>query len=83
MTKDDIFKEVEKMIREEVVNAENLVIHPNDRLREDIGADSLDFVEFWLWAEDITGKAIAEDEIKNLCTVEEVVNYIYDKQDKI
>ena len=61
-----------------------IAIHDIDRakitdelnLREDLDADSIDFVEFVLEVEDTFGAEISDDDAEKLSTIGDVVNYI-------
>ena len=46
------------------------------KITEDIGADSLDIVEFLMDAENEWGITIEEEDVKNLHTIGDVVKYI-------
>lgn len=46
------------------------------RLAEDLGADSLASVELVMALEEATGVTIADDELPNLKTVGDIVNYL-------
>jgi acyl carrier protein len=48
--------------------------------KEDLGADSLDVVEFIMELEDTFGLEIPDEEAEKLLTVGEVVNYIDSKK---
>ena len=46
------------------------------RLAEDLGADSLASVELVMALEEATGVTISDDELPNLKTVGDIVNYL-------
>ncbi len=48
--------------------------------REDLGADSLDLFELVMAFEDEFGVEISNDDIEEIATVEDAVNYIKSKQ---
>lgn len=51
-------------------------ITENSDIIKDIGADSLDIVEFLMDAENEWGITIEEEDVKNLHTIGDVVKYI-------
>ena len=66
---------VKRVIAEQLYVKEHEVT-PEARIKEDLGADSLDLVEFQMALEDEFGIAIPDDEAEKLLTVGEVINYI-------
>ena len=48
-------------------------IEPSSQLRDDLGADSLDFVELVMALEDRTGVSIPEQEFREVKAIEDVV----------
>ena len=53
-------------------------IRGNMLIKDDLGADSLDMVEFLIAIEDEFGVKISDDEAENLKTVDEAIKYIED-----
>jgi len=51
-------------------------IKPSSRLVEDLGADSLDFVELIMAFEDEFGLTLPDEDLGKLKTIEDIVNYI-------
>ena len=64
----------------ETLNCDADAITPEALLTEDLGADSLDSVELNMALEDALGIAIPDEEIANLKTVQDIVNYIERQQ---
>lgn len=60
----------------EILGVPRETIVENSQLRDDLGADSLDFVELVMALEDRTKISISEGEFKDVKTVEDVVAII-------
>lgn len=75
MPDDKIFADVKKVI-EETFSDPKIIIRPETSFLEDLQADSLDTMELVMALEDKFHITIAEDAIKGLKTVQDVVNYI-------
>lgn len=78
MTKDEIFAKLKAMI------AENFEIDPDKitpetTFKDDLAADSIDIVEFILALEDEFKQEIPDEDAEKLLTVQQAVDYIYDK----
>ena len=65
-----------KEIFEKLVGIDKSKITEDSDIIKDIGADSLDIVEFLMDAENEWGITIEEDDVKNLHTIGDVVKYI-------
>ena len=76
-----VFEKVKKIITEQLgidekeVNLESAFI-------EDLGADSLDIVELIMAMESEFDMEIDDDEVEDISTVEDVVNYIKENSDQ-
>ena len=64
----------------ETLGCEAEDVKPEASLTEDLGADSLAFVELVIALEDATGVKIEEEEASGLKTVADVVAYLESKQ---
>jgi acyl carrier protein len=51
-------------------------VTPTSRLREDLGADSLDLVEIVMEIEEEAGIVIPDDEAAALLTVQDILDYV-------
>ena len=51
-------------------------IKPTSRFVEDLGADSLDLVEMIICLEDNFGITLPDNEVANMKTVADIINYI-------
>lgn len=76
---EDIFNRVKKVTVEELGVKEEEVVE-SASFTEDLGADSLDVVEFVMALEDEFGIDIPDDEVNNIKTVGDAVEYIKKKQ---
>ena len=76
----DIFNRVKKVTVEELgVKEEEVTLEAS--FTEDLGADSLDVVELVMAFEDEFGIEIPDDEVSEIKTVGNAVDYISKKQD--
>lgn len=75
----DIFERVKKVTVEELGVKEEEVVE-SASFTEDLGADSLDVVELVMALEDEFGIDIPDDEVNNIKTVGDAVQYIKNKQ---
>ena len=75
----DIFDRVKKVTVEELGVKEEEVVETAS-FTEDLGADSLDVVELVMALEDEFGIDIPDDEVGNIETVGDAVEYIKKKQ---
>ena len=64
----------------ETLGCEAEAVTPEASLEEDLGADSLAFVELVIALEDATGIHIEEEEASKLKTVADVLAYLESKQ---
>ena len=76
---EDIFDRVKKVTVEELGVKEEEVVETAS-FTEDLGADSLDVVELVMALEDEFGIDIPDDEVNNIKTVGDAVEYIKKKQ---
>ena len=68
-----------KEIIEEKLNAEGAAITEETSFKEDLDADSLDLFELVMALEDEYSIEIPSDDLQNLLTVGDVMNYLKDK----
>lgn len=69
-----------KAILAEELNVEEENIKPESRIKDDLGADSLDLFELISKIEDEFDVSIEEDDYGKLVTVGDIVDYISDRQ---
>lgn len=78
MTDEEIFQRVKKVVVEQMrINEDE--VRPEVSFTEDLGADSLTVVELVMQLEEEFGVDIPDDDVPNLKTVQDAVNYIQSK----
>lgn len=70
-----VFERLKKVVAEELGVEENEVT-PAAKLREDLGADSLDLVELVLSIEDEFKVSIPDEDSQKMVTVQDVSDYL-------
>ncbi len=70
-----VFDDVRRIIAEQLEIDED-TIELDSKLVEDLGADSIDVVEFIIAFESEFDTEIDEDEVENITTVKDIVEYI-------
>ena len=75
MEKKEIFDKVSAIVADHF-DIDRAKITDELNLREDLDADSIDFVEFVLEVEDTFGAEISDDDAEKLSTIGQVVDYI-------
>ncbi len=75
MRRGEIFDQVSKILQTEFAVDEPLVV-PAARLQEDLDLDSLDAVVLAMHLEQATGHVVEEDRLKELRTVQDIVDLI-------
>lgn len=79
MENDEIFEKVKKIIIEQLSVAEDAVTKEASFI-DDLGADSLDVVELIMALEEEFDMEIPDADAEKIATVNDVVEYIKDKQ---
>ncbi|NMC57182.1 MAG: acyl carrier protein [Eubacteriaceae bacterium] len=74
-----MLQKVKKIISEQL-EVDQSVLSENTSFIDDLGADSIDLLELVLAFEDEFGIQIDEDDIKNIRTVGDIVEYIENKK---
>ncbi|NQU02793.1 MAG: acyl carrier protein [Syntrophaceae bacterium] len=75
--------DIEKKVKEIVVEQLNVTEEecvPEAAFMDDLGADSLDIVELIMAMEDKFDLEISDDDLANIRTVKDVIEYIKDKK---
>lgn len=70
-----VLDKIKDMLEKQLGIDKNKITEDSDIIK-DIGADSLDIVEFLMDAENEWGITIEEEDVKNLHTIGDVVKYI-------
>ena len=74
-----VFEKIKKLLADQL-DADADVMTMDTRISEDLGADSLDVVELLMCIEDAFEVEIPDEEIENLKTIGDVVEYIQSKE---
>lgn len=74
-----VLEKIKKILSEQFSVDENS-INESTNIAEDLGADSLDVVDILMSIEDEFEIEVPDDEIENIRTVGELVNYIKNNQ---
>ena len=75
-----VFEKVKKIITEQL-GIDEKDVSLDSAFIEDLGADSLDIVELIMAMESEFDMEIEDDEVEDISTVEDVVNYIKENSD--
>jgi acyl carrier protein len=81
MEKQEIYQKVKDFLVADF-EIDEAVVKPEARLREDIGIDSLDFVDIIVIVDRTFGFRIVPEELKSVVTLEDFCNYIDSKVNK-
>lgn len=76
-TKEEVHGEL-KTLFAEVFEIDGSRIHPQAKLYEDLGLDSIDAIDLIIKLQELTGKRMQPDEFKSVRTVQDVVDVLYD-----
>jgi acyl carrier protein len=69
-----MFEKVRKLISEQLAVDEEKII-PESRIKEDLGADSLDVLQMLMTLEEDYGIEIPDEELAEFKTVQDIVGY--------
>jgi len=78
MSDENILERLKKLIVE-LLEVEETKVVPEASFIDDLGADSLDLIEFITAAEDAFGIEIPDEDAEKIQTVQDAVNYIESK----
>jgi acyl carrier protein len=78
MERDEVVKIMNEFLVEEIEVDED-VISPNAHIKNDLGIDSLDFVDIVVIVEKAFNFKIKQEEMTNMETLNEFYDYIYNK----
>jgi acyl carrier protein len=78
MSDENILARLKKLIVE-LLEVEKTKVIPEASFIDDLGADSLDLIEFITAAEDAFGIEIPDEDAEKIQTVQDAVNYIESK----
>lgn len=75
----ELFSRIQKVAAKELKIEDPARIQLNSRFKEDLGVDSLSSIELMMGLEDEFGLEIANGDVEELLTIEDVVNYLENK----
>jgi acyl carrier protein len=75
MQNDEIIKTINRLLVEEIEIDEEQ-IHPSAQLKNDLGIDSLDFVDLFVIVENNFGLKMKAEEMAEVKTLQDFYNYI-------
>ncbi|WP_422802689.1 acyl carrier protein [Streptococcus sp. FT1-106] len=78
MTKEAIFERIVIIIKEQLHKPE-LDIKPSTTLQDDLGVDSISLMEFIISLEDEFGLDIPDEDVEDMMTMEEIMEYLYSR----
>ncbi|EHL95833.1 acyl carrier protein [Lentilactobacillus parafarraginis F0439] len=81
MDKKEVFNKIADLVSDQF-DIDRDKITGSLNFREDLDADSIDFVEFVLDLEDTFNAEISDDDAEKLNTIDEAVDYVMAHQDK-
>ncbi|WP_373756296.1 acyl carrier protein [Streptococcus ferus] len=78
MTKEAIFERISVMLKEQL-NQDDLEISLETDLQDELGVDSIALMEFIISLEDEYHLDIPDEEVENMETLGQMVDYLYQK----
>lgn len=78
MTKEAIFERIVIIIKEQLHKPE-LDIKSSTTLQDDLGVDSISLMEFIISLEDEFGLDIPDEDVEDMITMEEIMEYLYSR----
>lgn len=78
MEKNEVIKIVDEFLVEEI-EVEEDAISPGAKIKDDLGIDSLDFVDIVVIVEKAFGFKIKQEEMANVVVLNDFYDYIYNK----
>ena len=78
MTKEAIFERIVIIIKEQLHKPE-LDNKPSTTLQDDLGVDSISLMEFIISLEDEFGLDIPDEDVEDMMTMEEIMEYLYSR----
>ena len=78
MAKEEIFDKLKELVVDQLGGEEDEVTMEAS-MQDDLGADSLDLVDLVMSVEEEFGVKVADEDLENIKTVGDIVNYIEDR----
>ena len=78
MAKEEIFDKLKELVVDQLgVDEDEVTMEAT--MQDDLGADSLDLVDLVMSVEEEFGVKVADEDLENIKTVGDIVNYIEDR----
>ena len=78
MAKEEIFDKLKELVVDQL-GVEEDEVTMEASMQDDLGADSLDLVDLVMSGEEEFGVKVADEDLENIKTVGDIVNYIEDR----
>ena len=78
MAKEEIFDKLKELVVDQL-GVEEDEVTMEASMQDDLGADSLDLVDLVMSVEEEFGVKVADEDLENIMTVGDIVNYIEDR----
>lgn len=78
MAKEEIFDKLKELVVDQL-GVEEDEVTMEASMQDDLGADSLDLVDLVMSVEEEFGVKVADEDLENIETVGDIVNYIEDR----
>ena len=78
MAKEEIFDKLKELVVDQL-GVEEDEVTMEASMQDDLGADSLDLVDLVMFVEEEFGVKVADEDLENIKTVGDIVNYIEDR----
>ena len=78
MAKEEIFDKLKELVVDQL-GVEEDEVTMEASMQDDLGADSLDLVDLVMSVEEEFGGKVADEDLENIKTVGDIVNYIEDR----
>ncbi len=78
MVKEEIFDKLKELVVDQL-GVEEDEVTMEASMQDDLGADSLDLVDLVMSVEEEFGVKVADEDLENIKTVGDIVNYIEDR----
>lgn len=78
MAKEEIFDKLKELVVDQL-GVEEDEVTMEATMQDDLGADSLDLVDLVMSVEEEFGVKVADEDLENIKTVGDIVNYIEDR----
>ncbi|MCR4839080.1 MAG: acyl carrier protein [Eubacterium sp.] len=71
-----MFEEIRNMLAKQLKIKDPSVIRPDSKIKEELGADSIDVLQILLTLEEERGITIPDEELATFAVVQDVVDYL-------